>query len=93
MPRLRRSALREARHVRTIAWLLQQELQAADGVFLLAQQLGCSLSAVYLLAHCDRAQPHHFADDVAAMAAYLGLNAERLAAVLQEAETRSNIRD
>lgn len=89
MPSLRRSALREARYTRTIAWLLQRELQASDGVLLLAQRLGCSLRTVYLLAFCDRPRPHRFANDVAAMAAYLGLDAERLAAVLEEAESRS----
>lgn len=89
---LRRSALRETRHPRTVAWLLQRELRAPEGSFLLAEQLGCSLRVVYLLALCDRARPAHFAGDAAAMAAYLGLDAERLSAVLQEAETRSGVR-
>jgi len=86
---LRASALQAARRRRNIAWLFAQELRRTESVRELAQRLGCLPSAVYRLALCDRPRPRHVGDDVAAMAAYLGLDADRLAAVLHEAEAHA----
>jgi hypothetical protein len=83
---LERSVALATRRRGTVAWLLRRELGSAWEVKALAMRLGCDVRGILRLALCDRPDPRRFALDVAAMAAYLDLDAAPLSGLLRDAE-------